>query len=132
MVVVGIGARAGVAAADLCVAVDAALAAAGLTVSDVTVLATADRRAAEPAIREVALDRGWRLVALRAAELAGQDVPNPSRVVAAAVGTPSVAEAAALRAVGPAGSLILPKQKHAGITVAIARLGPRTRDWPVP
>jgi cobalamin biosynthesis protein CbiG len=49
-------------------------------------------------------------------------VPNPSGAVAAAVGTPSVAEAAALCAAGPSGSLLLPKRVFRGVTVAIAAL----------
>ncbi|WP_250035319.1 cobalamin biosynthesis protein [Paractinoplanes maris] len=123
IVAVGVGARPGVTGAALREAVDAALAGLGLARGDVSVLATADRRAAEPAVRELALDLGWQLLARSAADLARQDVPNPSRVVAAAVGTPSVAEAAALSAVGPAGSLLLPKQVCGGVTVAVARSG---------
>lgn len=51
-------------------------------------------------------------------------VPNPSDVVAAAVGTPSVAEAAAL--IG-GGHLVVAKQKSANATVAVARLP--VRGW---
>jgi cobalt-precorrin 5A hydrolase / precorrin-3B C17-methyltransferase len=42
-------------------------------------------------------------------------------VVAAAVGTPSVAEAAALVAAGPDAELVVPKQRSATATVAVAR-----------
>ncbi|MCO8270023.1 cobalamin biosynthesis protein [Actinoplanes sp. TRM 88003] len=117
----GIGARPGVAAAALRAAVDAGLATAGLSVADVTVLATADRRAGDPGVRDLAVDLGWRLLAFASADLARQDVPNPSRTVAQAVGTPSVAEAAALSAVGPTGSLLLAKHNYGDVTVAIAR-----------
>jgi cobalamin biosynthesis protein CbiG len=123
IVAVGVGARPGVAADDLRAAVDATLAAAGLTTADVTMLATVDRRAAEPGVRGLARDREWPLLALPAAELARRDVPHPSGVVAAAVGTPSVAEAAALTAVGPSGSLLLAKRVIGGVTVAVARSG---------
>lgn len=51
-------------------------------------------------------------------------VPNPSDVIAAAVGTPSVAEAAAL--IG-GGHLVVAKQKSANATVAVARLP--VRGW---
>ncbi|WP_250004046.1 cobalamin biosynthesis protein [Actinoplanes sp. M2I2] len=123
-VAVGVGARPGVPAAVLRAAVDAVLSSAGLTPADVSVLATVDRRAAEPAVRDLAADRGWRLLALPAAVLAQQPVPNPSGVVAAAVGTPSVAEAAALSAAGPAGALLTPKRISGGVTVALAALAP--------
>jgi cobalt-precorrin 5A hydrolase/precorrin-3B C17-methyltransferase len=48
-------------------------------------------------------------------------VPTPSAVVADAVGTPSVAEAAALLAAGPDAELVVPKQANGVATVAIAR-----------
>jgi cobalt-precorrin 5A hydrolase / precorrin-3B C17-methyltransferase len=59
-----------------------------------------------------------------AAALAAVEVPNPSAVVARAVGTPSVAEAAALVA---GGELVVPKQRSAMATVAVARLPVRGR-----
>ncbi len=46
-----------------------------------------------------------------------KQVPNPSAAVEKAVGTPSVAEAAAL-CLGK-GNLIVAKQKHEGVTVAV-------------
>ncbi len=52
--------------------------------------------------------------------------PNPSAAVKAAVGTPSVAEAAALLAAGAGAELALPKQVFPRVTVAIARM-PRPR-----
>src|SRR5205085_11330143 len=48
-------------------------------------------------------------------------------VVRAAVGTPSVAEAAALHAAGPDAELVAPKRASAMATVAVARLRPRGR-----
>ena len=121
IVVVGVGARRGAGLADLRAAVDAVLAEAGLAASEVAVLATVDRRAADPGVLRLAADRGWRLAALPAAELARQDVPNPSATVASAVGTPSVAEAAALRAAGPGGALLVPKRTFGTVTAAVAR-----------
>ncbi|GIE87743.1 cobalamin biosynthesis protein [Actinoplanes regularis] len=123
--VVGLGARAGTGAAELAAAVAAALDAAGLDPAEVVVLATVDRRAAEPGVRAFARDAGWRLAAFTVARLAAQPVPGPSGVVAAAVGTPSVAEAAALLAAGPAAGLVLPKRRFRGVTVAVARTGAR-------
>jgi cobalt-precorrin 5A hydrolase len=120
-VAVGLGCRPGATAQTLRAAVDAVLTEASLTAADVTVLATVDRRARTPAVRDLAADRGWRLVAWSAAELARQSVPHPSETVAAAVGTASVAEAAALRAAGPGADLIAPKRAFPEVTVAIAQ-----------
>jgi cobalt-precorrin 5A hydrolase/precorrin-3B C17-methyltransferase len=64
-----------------------------------------------------------------AAELSGVAVPNPSDVVAHEVGTPSVAEASALRAAAEHGraELVLAKVKGDGATLAVARSRPRGR-----
>jgi cobalt-precorrin 5A hydrolase len=119
--IMGLGARSGSSAADLRAAVEAVLAEAGLRVRDIQILATVDRRAGDPGVRELALDLGWRLVGLPAAELARQAVPRPSKKVAAAIGIPSVAEAAALWVAGEGGALVVPKQTFPAATVAIAR-----------
>lgn len=118
MIAVGIGARSGAA---LTGPVNAALAEAGLRACDVGVLATLDRRAAEERVRALAAEHGWRLAGYPAAELAVVTVPNPGRAAAAAVGTPSVAEAAALLAAGPGSVLLLPKRVRDGVTVAVAQ-----------
>ena len=121
MIAVGLGARAGTPAAELAEAVGAALAEAGVEPGRVSVLATLDRRAAEEPVRELARSSGWRLAGFPAAELAAQPVPSPpSPVVAAAVGAPGVAEAAALLAAGPAGGLLLGKRVFRRVTVAAA------------
>ncbi|HWS36859.1 MAG TPA: cobalamin biosynthesis protein [Actinoplanes sp.] len=119
MIVLGLGARSG---ADLAGPVRAALAVAGFTHRDVSVLATLDRRAAEERVIVLAGEHGWRLAGFPAHELAACPVPNPGRAAAAAVGTPSVAEAAALLASGPGSGLILPKWSRSGVTVALAAL----------
>ncbi|MBO3742851.1 cobalamin biosynthesis protein [Actinoplanes flavus] len=119
--IVGFGARTGVAAGVLADAVRGVLADEGLACTAVAVLATLDRRAAEEGPREFAAAAGWRLLGFPASELAGQPVPTPSAVVGMAVGTPSVAEAAALRAAGPGGRLIVAKRVRSGVTVAVAR-----------
>lgn len=67
-----------------------------------------------------------------AAVLAGVEVPNPSDVVRAEVGTGSVAEAAALHAAaelagGAPVELAVEKIKGANVTVAAARIRPRGR-----
>ena len=72
------------------------------------------------------------LVTYPAAVLAAVDVPHPSEVVRAEVGTPSVAEAAALHgarelAGGAPVELVVEKVKGDNVTVAAARIRPRGR-----
>jgi cobalt-precorrin 5A hydrolase/precorrin-3B C17-methyltransferase len=63
--------------------------------------------------------------------LAGEDVPTPSEVVAAEVGTPSVSEASALVTArlrtGGVPELVVPKQKQGRVTMAVARARYRGR-----
>lgn len=128
--VVGVGASSGAPAAELDRLIQDGLADAGLAPESVRALATVDLKAGEPGIVAVAARHGWPVLTYPAAELATEDVPHPSEVVRAAVGTPSVAEAAALRAArdhGRAADLVLPKRASAMGTVAVARLTPRGR-----
>ncbi|OHV42422.1 hypothetical protein CC117_12050 [Parafrankia colletiae] len=109
--VVGVGASRGAPAAEIDTLIDAALAGAGLSPAAVSHLATVTAKADEAGLLQVAARRGWPLVVHTAEELAGVTVPHPSEVVRAAVGTPSVAEAACLlsaparRADGPPGQV---------------------------
>jgi cobalt-precorrin 5A hydrolase/precorrin-3B C17-methyltransferase len=119
--VVGVGASTGAPAAEVADLLGAALAGAGLAQESVTEMATIDRRAGDEAV--VAL--GLPVRAFPAAALAAVDVPSPSEVVRAAVGTGSVAEAAALLAAGPGAELVVPKRKSAMATVALARRAAR-------
>jgi cobalt-precorrin 5A hydrolase/precorrin-3B C17-methyltransferase len=80
-------------------------------------VATIDRRATEPAITGLGLP----LRTFTADQLATIDVPTPSEVVKAAVGTASVCEAAALRAAGPGAEMVVPKRSNRTATVAIVR-----------
>lgn len=113
--VVGVGASAGVSADEIDAAIDAALADAALSPQSVAALATVEAKAHEPAVVEVARRRGVALRAHPAAALAGVDVPNPGEAATAAVGTPSVAEAAALVDAGAgdagAGELVVAKTR---------------------
>ncbi len=115
--VVGVGASSDAASDAATVLLDTALADAGLSGDAVGAVATIDRRAGDEVV--TVLDRPVR--AFPAEVLATVEVPNPSVVVAAEVGTASVAEAAALLAAGPGAELVVPKQKGAGATVAVAR-----------
>lgn len=110
---VGVGAVAGVAAAEVLAAVDAVLP----DGARVTGLATLDARAAEPGVRAAAAARGWPLTGHPAALLAAVDVPAPSARVAAAVGTASVAEAAALLG---GTRLLVGRTVHGRVTVAVS------------
>ncbi|MEV8097365.1 Rv2231c family pyridoxal phosphate-dependent protein CobC [Kitasatospora sp. NPDC085879] len=118
--VAGVGARPGTPAADILRLLDDALAGAGLHRSELVLLATIEARAAEPGLCEAARLLGVPLAAHPAAELAAVPVPNPSEAVRGAVGTPGVAEAAAL-AEAPGGRLLVPKTASRTATVAIAR-----------
>jgi cobalt-precorrin 5A hydrolase / precorrin-3B C17-methyltransferase len=138
--VVGAGASTGVTAGEAGRLIDETLAAAGLSPRSVRWLATADIKAREPGLLAAARERGWSVVTASAEQLAAIDVPTPSEIVRAAVGTPSVAEAAALLVAagsqdqghpepgGPGGAqLIVTKRASARATVAVARRRPRGR-----
>jgi cobalt-precorrin 5A hydrolase/precorrin-3B C17-methyltransferase len=142
--VVGVGASRGAPVGEVLGLVGDALREAGLSVASVAELATVDAKAEEAGIVEAAGRLGVPLVTYSAEELAGVDVPNPSDAPLAAVGTPSVAEAAAL--VG-GGELLVPKRKSAAspamATCAVVRrpgrgrlavvgLGPGARDLLTP
>jgi len=127
VIVVGVGCSLGCTSGELLDLVDASLREAGVGAEPVSALATADRRVAEPGVVSAARHRGWPLATYSAEELAGVAVPTPSAVVAAHVGTPSVAEAAALLGAG-AHSLLLEKRRSARATCALARSG--TGDAP--
>ena len=115
--VAGVGASTGAPARDVADLLDAALDRAGLARMSLAEVATLDRKTTEPGLQALGLPlRGFSAEALRAVS-----VPTPSAVVADAVGTPSVAEAAALLAAGPDAELVVPKQANAVATVAIAR-----------
>jgi cobalt-precorrin 5A hydrolase/precorrin-3B C17-methyltransferase len=87
-------------------------------------LATVDVKAQEPGIVEAAQSRGWPLITYPADRLAAIEVPSPSAAALAAVGTPSVAEAAALAS---SATLVMPKRKSPMATAAVGRIRPRGR-----
>jgi cobalt-precorrin 5A hydrolase / precorrin-3B C17-methyltransferase len=122
--VVGVGASRDVAAEEVLGLIGEALAVGGFAQGSVTTLATVEAKADEAGIVEAAREGGWPLVAYPADRLAAVPVPNPSEAARAAVGSPSVAEAAALVA---GDVLVVPKRKSAMATVALARIRPRGR-----
>ncbi|MET8528955.1 precorrin-3B C(17)-methyltransferase [Micromonospora sp. NPDC005172] len=128
--VAGVGASRGVPAAEVAELLHRVLAEAGLDPVSLRCLASADIKADEAGIRSTADALGVPLVTWPATRLAAVDVPHPSEVVRAAVGTPSVAEAAAL--LGADGrdddaTLLVGKTASAMATVAVARHPPRGR-----
>lgn len=119
--VVGIGASSGAAPDGLRKLVFDTLTEAGLHPDSVAAVATIDLKRDEPAIVALANELDVPLRTMMAGALAATTVPNPSAVVGAAVGTPSVAEAAALLAAGADAQLVVEKHKSAEATVAVAR-----------
>jgi len=108
-------------------AIHDALALVNLTVSDVSAVASIDKKSDEIGLLSVCSQFGWDCTWYAAEELAKVDVPNPSEVVMKYVGTPSVGEAAAiLLAGGSKEDLIVEKYKYKGhdgknATVSICR-----------
>ncbi|MEU6380546.1 precorrin-3B C(17)-methyltransferase [Streptomyces sp. NPDC046909] len=145
--VVGVGASKGAPVDEVLGLIESALKEAGLSARSLAELATVDAKSEEPGIVEAASRLGVPLVTYSAEELAAVEVPNPSDAPLAAVGTPSVAEAAAL---ARGGELLVPKQKStredglpAMATAAVVRrpargrlavvgLGPGARDLVTP
>jgi precorrin-4/cobalt-precorrin-4 C11-methyltransferase len=127
--VIGIGAEKGVPAGHFEAAVSAVLQSFDLAPERVSTIATLDRRAGEEGFRDWATQREWPVIAYTAEQLAAvQEMPNPSAVVAQAVGTPGVCEPAAMLASG-SHTLVVPKQKHGRVTVAVARLTSPFSPW---
>ncbi|WP_394435111.1 cobalamin biosynthesis protein [Streptomyces sp. SGAir0957] len=122
IVVVGVGARAGVSADEILGLIRAVLDEAGAAPGDVAALASVDAKGREPGLVAAAGALGVPLMTYAAEVLAAVPVPHPSRRVAGAAGTPSVAEAAALLASG--GALVVPKRVRGGrVTCAVAAAG---------
>ena len=129
---VGLGCDRGVALDTVRDAVDAALAQAGARPDQVVAAASIVLKRDEEALLALAREYGWPLHFYEAHELAAVPVPNPSETVRRYTGTPSVSEAAALLAAGPAitmTALVVEKHKHRGAdgrnaTVSIARKTP--------
>ncbi|MFE2044509.1 precorrin-3B C(17)-methyltransferase [Streptomyces sp. NPDC059477] len=138
--VIGVGASRGAPVDEILALIEGALRDAVLSPLSVSHLATVDAKADEPGIVEAARHLGVPLVTHPAERLATVEVPNPSDAPLAAVGTPSVAEAAALLG---GGELLVPKRKSAMVTCAVVRrpgrgrlavvgLGPGARDLLTP
>ncbi len=90
----------------------------GISANEIVLLASCDLKSDEPGLLELA---GFLGVAARfypEDDLLQVEVPNPSPAVAGKIGTPSVAEAAAIRAGN--GRLLVEKHKYGNLTFAVA------------
>ncbi|MEV7914757.1 Rv2231c family pyridoxal phosphate-dependent protein CobC [Streptomyces griseus] len=115
--VVGVGARRGASGDAVFALIEAVLSGAGLDAADVVEVATVDAKGDEPGIVGAAARLGVPARTHPAGALAAVRVPHPSGAVGAAVGTPSVAEAAALI---EADELVVPKTRATGANAASA------------
>jgi cobalt-precorrin 5A hydrolase/precorrin-3B C17-methyltransferase len=100
-----------------------ALARAGLSARALACVVSLDLKADEPALIALADRLGVPFRVFTAVELEAETprLANPSEAVYAEVGCHGVAEAAALRAAGPEGTLLVPKIVDGPATCAIAR-----------
>ncbi|MFO1122154.1 MAG: precorrin-3B C(17)-methyltransferase [Hyphomicrobiales bacterium] len=152
--VLGVGCERGVAAAEVIAHAEAVLAAARLAPQSLSFVASIDVKEDETAIHAVARHFGVPARFFAADELRAESsrLKNPSTLVEREVGTPGVAEAAALAAAGRQAELVVEKTKSARVTCAVARapaplrespgrvrgllhvvgLGPGTADWRAP
>lgn len=127
----GLGCERGASADEVLALALKVLAESSLSPDAVAVVVSIDVKADEAAIHHVARHLGCPARFFDAARLE-EETPrlvNPSDIVFAEVGCHGVAEGAALAAAGPEGVLIVPKEKSARATAAIARApAPITRD----
>jgi len=94
----------------------------GLAVSSVRNLASIDIKSEERGILEASRLLGRPVHFYSRPDIEKMAVPNPSKVVLAHIGVESVCEATALLS-AQSSELIVPKQKTANVTMAVARVG---------
>jgi len=118
----------GTTLATLEAAIDEALSTIELERGAIKVLATIDKKRDEQGLLQLAEKYHWQMQFFTAEQLAQVDVPNPSAVVLKYMGTPAVAEAAAmLAAKAGVSELLIEKHKYRGsdgknATVSVVRL----------
>jgi cobalt-precorrin 5A hydrolase len=131
MIALGIGCRRNASAEDIEAVIAQALSAAVLSVDAVDVVATEGSKAAEPGIVAVARRLGRPLIGIDARDLAKVSdlAVTASERVQRLKGVPSVAETAALAAVGAHPRLLVSRIANPTATCALARGdGPRARE----
>jgi cobalt-precorrin 5A hydrolase len=128
MIVAGVGCRKGVSAHDIGAAIADALARAGLPADALGLVAAPALKHGEHGIAAAAAALGVPLVLIAKADLEAASAHAETRSVRvlALTGVPSIAEAAALAAAGPAARLILPRIKLGPATCALAVGGERS------
>ncbi|HEY6690267.1 MAG TPA: precorrin-3B C(17)-methyltransferase [Rubrobacter sp.] len=122
--VAGVGCSRGAGVEEILDLLRRSLADAGLTEKSVAALASIDVKRNEAGLLQAAEKLDVPIHFHPAEVLRTVEAPNPSELVREAVGTPSVAEAAA---VSSGAELVLEKRKSANATVAIGRLPVRGR-----
>ena len=153
--VLGVGCERDVDPQELITLARQTLADAGLSAQSVAAVVSVDVKMDEAAVHALAKDLGRpaRFFTAAALEMETPRLANPSELVFREVGCHGVAEAAALATVGPAGELLVEKQRSKRATCAIARTpgiidasvtgvprgrlfvvgtGPGTADWRTP
>ena len=122
MIIGGVGCRKGVSVAAITAAIEATCAQAGLPAGSVGAIATAAHKEHEPGLAQAAAALGVPLIIVSEPDLraAGACVPTHSSRVMELVGVPSLAEAAALAAAGPAASLLAARIAVGPVTCALA------------
>jgi cobalt-precorrin 5A hydrolase len=122
MIALGIGCRRNAPAEDIGAVIAMALDATSLPAAAISVIATAYEKANEPGLVEAASRLGRPLLGIAARELAAMSdlAVTRSERVQSLKGVPSVAETAALAAVGRGARLILPRVANATATCALA------------
>lgn len=121
----GIGFRKNTRGAAIVAVVDAALGLHGLARADLDLIAVHGAKAAEPGLAEAAVLLGLPLVVIPPAVAAAHDSATSTRSarVIDLFGVGSMAETAALAAVGPGGRLLGPRTATPAATCAIAEGG---------
>ena len=122
LLVLGVGMARQAAPDEVIALMQRTLRRANLSPTCVAAIGTIAAKADEPALAALARHLNAPVRLFSAQELSAMSVPNPSAAVAAAVGTPSVAEAAALLLAGDDSALLVEKAKSANATLALARL----------
>jgi cobalt-precorrin 5A hydrolase len=126
MMVAGVGCRRGASARDIEAAIRAALARAGVDADALEAIATITAKRDEAGIAAAATALGVNVIVVpeTALQAASQRTATHSERVLASMGVPSVAEAAALAAAGPAARLLAPRLVVGAATCALAASGP--------
>jgi cobalt-precorrin 5A hydrolase/precorrin-3B C17-methyltransferase len=123
---VGVGCERGTSEAAIEQAISGVFQAEHLAQGAIAGIASIDLKADEIGLLAACQSRNLSLQTFTAEQLKAIAVPNPSAAVEQEVGTPSVAEAAALLAAGEGGALLAPKQIYkpegqaGAVTVAVA------------